>query len=85
LPCVLSSPSILRKLHYPCSIPQALPEHNYIPKAAVKILINTDFQLKVLHIAGNDNGVADPEKKKYLRILINNAVVAKWLILGGSR
>ena len=38
---------------------QALPEYNCILKAAVDILLENQFQLCVLHIAGDNNGVAD--------------------------
>jgi hypothetical protein len=38
---------------------RCLPEYNCILKAAVNILIETDFSLRVLHIAGLNNDVAD--------------------------
>jgi hypothetical protein len=38
---------------------RALPEYNCILKAAVDILISCGFQLRVLHIAGEANDVAD--------------------------
>ena len=38
---------------------RALPEYNCILKAAVDILYETSFQLWVLHIAGEENDVAD--------------------------
>ena len=38
---------------------RALPEYNCILKAAVDILIEHDIQLRVLHVAGEDNEVAD--------------------------
>jgi hypothetical protein len=38
---------------------RALPEYNCILKAAVDILLQKDFQLRVLHIAGENNSVAD--------------------------
>ena len=38
---------------------RALPEYNCILKAAVNILLATKFQLRVLHIAGESNDVAD--------------------------
>ena len=37
----------------------ALPEYNCILKAATDILITSNFHLRVLHIAGSDNCVAD--------------------------
>ena len=38
---------------------KSLPEYNCILKSAVDILINCDLQLRVLHIAGERNDVAD--------------------------
>src|SRR5271168_5505344 len=38
---------------------RALPEYNCILKAAVDILLVTKFSLRVLHIAGEENDVAD--------------------------
>jgi hypothetical protein len=38
---------------------RALPDYNCILKAAVDILIQKDFQLRVLHIAGDNNNIAD--------------------------
>ena len=38
---------------------RALPEYNCILKAAVDILVATKFNLRVLHIAGENNDVAD--------------------------
>jgi hypothetical protein len=38
---------------------RALPEYNCIIKAAVDILFDTQFQLRVLHVAGEHNSVAD--------------------------
>ena len=38
---------------------KALPEYNCILKAAVDILLRCDFQLRVLHVAGELNIVAD--------------------------
>jgi hypothetical protein len=38
---------------------RALPDYNCILKAAVDILIQKDFQLRVLHIAGDQNSVAE--------------------------
>jgi hypothetical protein len=38
---------------------RCLPEYNCILKAAVDILIGSDFSLRVLHIAGLNNDVAD--------------------------
>jgi hypothetical protein len=38
---------------------RALPEYNCILKAAVNILLDTKFSLSVLHIAGENNDVAD--------------------------
>jgi hypothetical protein len=38
---------------------KALPEYNCILKAAVDILTSYQFQLRVLHIPGVENGVAD--------------------------
>lgn len=38
---------------------RALPEYNCILKAAVDILLTCEFQLRVLHIAGERNCVAD--------------------------
>ena len=38
---------------------RALPEYNCILKAAVDILLRCDFQLRVLHIPGELNSVAD--------------------------
>ena len=38
---------------------RALPEYNCILKAAVDVLMLRDFQLRVLHIAGDLNSVAD--------------------------
>ena len=38
---------------------RALPEFNCILKAAVNILLRSDFQLRVLHIPGDLNNVAD--------------------------
>jgi hypothetical protein len=38
---------------------RALPEYNCILKASVDILLECDFQLRVLHIAGESNDVAD--------------------------
>jgi hypothetical protein len=38
---------------------RCLPEYNCILKASVDILIETDFSLRVLHVAGSDNDVAD--------------------------
>jgi hypothetical protein len=38
---------------------RALPEYNSILKAAVDILLQNNFQLRVLHIAGERNSVAD--------------------------
>jgi hypothetical protein len=37
----------------------SLPEYNCILKASVDILIETDFSLRVLHIAGLNNSIAD--------------------------
>ena len=37
----------------------ALPEYNCILKAAVDLLLEGKHQLRVLHIAGKDNSVAD--------------------------
>ena len=38
---------------------RSLPEYNCILKSAVDILINCDLQLRVLHVAGDKNVVAD--------------------------
>jgi hypothetical protein len=38
---------------------RALPEYNCLLKAAVDILFECEFQLRVLHIAGEENEVAD--------------------------
>ena len=38
---------------------QVLPEYNCILKAAVDILLQRDFQLRVLHISGEHNSVTD--------------------------
>ena len=38
---------------------RALPEYNCILKAAVDILLQKDFQLRVLHISGERNDIAD--------------------------
>ena len=38
---------------------RALPEYNCLIKAAVDILYSTKFRLKVLHVAGQNNEVAD--------------------------
>jgi len=38
---------------------RALPEYNCILKTAVNILLDTNFSLRVLHIAGENNDVAD--------------------------
>jgi hypothetical protein len=49
---------------------RALPEYNCILKAAVDILFVTQFQLRVLHIAGEINDVADAlSRSDFMRAL----------------
>jgi hypothetical protein len=49
---------------------KALPDYNCIVKAAVDILMDTQFQLRVLHIAGEVNDVADAlSREDFMRAL----------------
>ena len=49
---------------------KSLPEYNCILKAAVNILISADFRLRVLHIPGEDNVVADAlSRSEFMRAL----------------
>jgi hypothetical protein len=49
---------------------RALPEYNCILKASVDILITADFDLRVLHIPGEDNDVADAlSRGEFMRAL----------------
>ena len=49
---------------------RALPQYNCILKAAVDILLEGKHQLRVLHIAGEDNAVADAlSRGDYMRAL----------------
>jgi hypothetical protein len=49
---------------------RALPEYNCILKAAVDILLRSRLNLRVLHIAGEKNDVADAlSRGKFIRAL----------------
>ena len=49
---------------------KSLPEYNCILKAAVNILVSSAFRLRVLHIAGDENDVADAlSRSEFMRAL----------------
>ena len=49
---------------------RALPEYNCILKAAVDILFEYEFQLRVVHIAGEENDIADAlSREDFMRAL----------------
>jgi len=48
-----------------------LPEYNCIIKAAIDILLEGNHDLRVLHIAGDDNAVADVlSRSQFMRALV---------------
>ena len=50
---------------------RALPEYNCIIKAAIDILLEGNHDLRVLHIAGDDNAVADAlSRSQFMRALV---------------
>ena len=57
------------EIWYPLTL-WALPEYNCILKAAVDLLLEGRHQLRVLHITGEDNAVADAlSRGDYMRTL----------------
>ncbi|GBE83694.1 hypothetical protein SCP_0507500 [Sparassis crispa] len=49
---------------------RALPAYNSIAKSAVDVLIRDDMQLRVTHILGKDNVIADVLSRKQFTLIM---------------